>query len=443
MAFGNGIKITAPFDLAAGESLDSRLVCQSMGELDDLISKNLVYDGMIVYVKDDGTYQLTYNSGEQTWKKTHFLKEGDVKKTTVSVNGDVKDTTFVTGGDSATATLTLKDVNANVGAFTKVTVNAKGLVTAAVAATTADIAASKDKRYVTDEQLAALNAVNGPNGFVKTDAQGYVPTDKINPVILSITTEYADINAMLTAEPPMVKGTLCFVTDASVDPSVASGWAIYRRKVDEASGALQLTNFIKVQEQETLDVQLSWASIQGKPTSTVTNIDDAVTKRHAHANKAALDRLSVDEKGVLKVDDVAVGIKIVVSQEEPTNLKTGDFWYQLPPPAINVQEIETMLNGANIQISKATGEWAAVLTVDAPKAMTVNLGEQVVKGTTSNLQGGDVPYTLTIPAQDITLDAGHNEKKINYSLTPAEDTISVDFVANIPLQGKEIDVNLI
>jgi hypothetical protein len=53
--------------------------------------------------------------------------------------------------------LTLATVNSNIGSYTKVTINAKGLATAGASATTADIASSTDKRYVTDAQLAALH----------------------------------------------------------------------------------------------------------------------------------------------------------------------------------------------------------------------------------------------------------------------------------------------
>jgi hypothetical protein len=37
---------------------------------------------------------------------------------------------------------------------------------------------------------------------------------------------------------------------------------------------------------------LNWASLQNKPTSSVADIDDAVTKRHTHANKATLDLIT-------------------------------------------------------------------------------------------------------------------------------------------------------
>lgn len=75
-----------------------------------------------------------------------------------------------------------------------------------------------------------------------------------------------------------------YVTDATGDGTVASGGATYLYN-------FAATTWLKVSESESMDVVLSWASIQDKPTSTVTDIDDAVTKRHAHANKTQLDQI--------------------------------------------------------------------------------------------------------------------------------------------------------
>ena len=48
----------------------------------------------------------------------------------------------------------------------------------------------------------------------------------------------------------------------------------------------------KIAEYESMDVVLQWNDIQGKPTSAVADIDDAVANRHSHANKALLDPIS-------------------------------------------------------------------------------------------------------------------------------------------------------
>lgn len=82
------------------------------------------------------------------------------------------------------------------------------------------------------------------------------------------------------------------VQDASDDPTVATGAALY---VWDNVGA----DWIKVTEYESLDVVVAWSSITGKPSSSVADIDDAVTKKHAHANMSTLNGLS-DSAGVLQ-----------------------------------------------------------------------------------------------------------------------------------------------
>jgi hypothetical protein len=41
-----------------------------------------------------------------------------------------------------------------------------------------------------------------------------------------------------------------------------------------------------------MDVVLQWANIQGRPTSTPAELDDAVAKVHVHANKLTIDKIS-------------------------------------------------------------------------------------------------------------------------------------------------------
>ena len=45
---------------------------------------------------------------------------------------------------------------------------------------------------------------------------------------------------------------------------------------------------------------LQWANIQGRPTSTAAEIDDAVSKRHSHANMVTLDKVGEDAGGLLQ-----------------------------------------------------------------------------------------------------------------------------------------------
>lgn len=65
MAFyGKGIKITTGFDLGAKAPLDHRSVVATIAERDALITKNIAYAGMIVFVEED---KKTYQYDGATW----------------------------------------------------------------------------------------------------------------------------------------------------------------------------------------------------------------------------------------------------------------------------------------------------------------------------------------------------------------------------------------
>lgn len=83
--------------------------------------------------------------------------------------------------------------------------------------------------------------------------------------------------------------------DATADATVTTGAALYI--YDNVTDT-----FTKVSEFESMDITLTWAAIQGKPTSSVADIDDAVTKRHTHANKVELDKIGQDANGNLTYD---------------------------------------------------------------------------------------------------------------------------------------------
>lgn len=100
----------------------------------------------------------------------------------------------------------------------------------------------------------------------------------------------ADIAERDALSPPADK--LVLVLDASADATVTSGAATYAYRYSTSE-------WTKISESESLDVVLDWASITDKPSSTVADIDDAVTKRHTHANKTELDKVGEDGSGNL------------------------------------------------------------------------------------------------------------------------------------------------
>jgi len=157
--------------------------------------------------------------------------------------------------------------------------------------TVADHITDTAQIHLTAAERTALTNYNQANGFAKVESTGYLPNSIINPSVLAITTEFANIAAML-ASTDVPAGQLVWVTDASGDTTVTSGWAVYRKKVGTGIDYTSLTGWQKVAEAESLDVVVSWDNIQGKPSSTPAEIDQAVADDHTHSNKAALDDLA-------------------------------------------------------------------------------------------------------------------------------------------------------
>ena len=88
----------------------------------------------------------------------------------------------------------------------------------------------------------------------------------------------ADIEGRDSIDNPRV-GDFAYVEDATDDETVDSGGATYVRCEN---------GWIKIAEWESMDIIASWAALQGKPESAVSDIDDAVAKSHTHDNDGDL-----------------------------------------------------------------------------------------------------------------------------------------------------------
>jgi hypothetical protein len=93
---------------------------------------------------------------------------------------------------------------------------------------------------------------------------------------------------------------MVLVIDATGDATVASGSALYYFHNADNS-------WTKVAEYEAMDVIVQWNSIAGRPASAPASIDDAVNKRHTHANLASLDKIGEDGSGNMTFNGALVG----------------------------------------------------------------------------------------------------------------------------------------
>lgn len=111
-------------------------------------------------------------------------------------------------------------------------------------------------------------------------------------------TVVADIAAR-NAQTGRIVGDLTLVLNATGDATVASGAATY---VVQSIGPVV---WVKISEAESLDVALTWANITGKPASSPTSIDLAVTNSHTHANLTQLNLIG-DSGGQLTYNSIIV-----------------------------------------------------------------------------------------------------------------------------------------
>ena len=91
----------------------------------------------------------------------------------------------------------------------------------------------------------------------------------------------ADITArnLLAAQD---RNLVVMVLDATGDATVKAGAALYAFRNSDNS-------WTKVAEYEGMDAVVQWSNINGRPTSSVAQIDSAVTNSHTHSNKVVLD----------------------------------------------------------------------------------------------------------------------------------------------------------
>lgn len=191
--------------------------------------------------------------------------------------------------------------------------------------------------HITATERGYLTNARTANGVAILDANGFVPVSNLNPSVLAITKEFADVAAMLTDAGASVEaGQLVMVIDASTDPTVTSGWAIYRKRTGTGIDYTQLAGWQKIAESESLDVTVTWDNIQGKPSSTPAQIDQAVTDDHTHANKATLDLITYDtansrlmyngtEQIAFMSQVPAVDVQPSTATIDYSNYKTGDL----------------------------------------------------------------------------------------------------------------------
>lgn len=146
-----------------------------------------------------------------------------------------------------------------------------------------------DSFYYVENGNYAESYLTNSTGVARSVGNSAMITALVNAAITDALTDYnslevvADIAARDALE--LGRNALVLVIDASADPTVDTGSALYAYVEADDS-------WVKVAEYESMDVVIQWASIQGGPSSSPAQIDTAVSQAHTHTNKAVLDKFT-------------------------------------------------------------------------------------------------------------------------------------------------------
>lgn len=149
----------------------------------------------------------------------------------------------------------------------------------------------------TTEQAEPLKVID--TAFVETMIAGVVTKASSIEVVNTIT----DRDALVLENDATV-----YVLDATEDPSINSGSALYLYKKDAEAYTL-------VSGTGTASVDFDWNNLTGRPTSTAAAIDNAVENSHTHANSEALNEIQ-DIEGVLHYKGLPISSSIIFAQSE-------------------------------------------------------------------------------------------------------------------------------
>lgn len=172
------------------------------------------------------------------------------------------------------------------------------------------IVETTSKRFVSDEDKTNWNNKQDPLGFVPEDSSnkgknnGYAGLD-------------ANGKIYLAHLPDESRGTTFFVASIAERDSLTGLIPTDRSYITdgEMKGNTYIwdgANWLLEADADWENINLDWGNIVNRPSSSQADIDDAVTKRHTHTNKTALDKIrdygtkpEYDLGNMATLDDIA------------------------------------------------------------------------------------------------------------------------------------------
>lgn len=158
------------------------------------------------------------------------------------------------------------------------------------------------------------------------------------------------------------KSKFAWVIDATGDPTVKVGGALYR---------IEGKTITKIFEEEAVDLEesivINWSRIQDKPLSTVNAIDEAVASAHVHLNEEILGKFSLSN-GLLLFDGAPIatdtgeldGLRAELTQYINTKISSVWTWKGSKASLAEVQAVENPETGWVYQVGNIEYAWNGV-----------------------------------------------------------------------------------
>lgn len=155
-----------------------------------------------------------------------------------------------------------------------------------------------------------------PSGYASLDANAKIPLAQL-PDVAKQKTYIVEDPTEREALTDLVSGDKCFETSTG-DSYIWDG-----------------DSWLLMADADWENVNLDWNNIVNKPSSSVSDIDEAVSKRHSHNNKAALDNITQtdidnwndhlsDKENPHGVDKEQVGLGNVINEKQATKTEFDD-----------------------------------------------------------------------------------------------------------------------
>ena len=247
-------------------------------------------------------------------------------------------------------------------------------------------------QFINDATQYEVTARRGQaNGYASLDASGRIPVSQMPAASTAAVPNVADIAAR-NALTGMTDGAQVRVLDASADPGVDSGWAIYSYVESSQS-------WTKIAEQESLDIIEDWSNIQNKPISTVVQIDTAVNKTHDQNTDTYLDYGGSNQISAATIkghiEDIAPhsGHESKANKGEPNGYASLDLNGKVPLAQLPSGISATSASSAD-EATHALSADAADYATTAGSATTATSATTAGSATTADALTN--PFTLTL-----------------------------------------------